>query len=133
MKRTAILLGILTQTNLMSLDSFDYIFDKIERYGCDAAISANNQRQQMYLKKFQNAQVDQEMINYYYEQRKKIDLDPVKSAYKPNYAKLSIVGKKNQPEDKKIDKKLIIKNKKAKKTLIQKNKEDNSSKEVEDE
>jgi hypothetical protein len=133
MKRTAILLGILAQTHLMSIDSFDYIFDKIEDYGCNAEASADNQQQQMYLKKFQNAQVDQETINYYYEQRKIIDLDPIKSAYKPNYAKLSIIRKESQVEDKKIDKKLIIKNKKAKKTLIQKSKEDNSSKEIKDE
>ena len=73
MKRTAILLGILTQTNLMSLDSFDYIFDKIEDYGCNAEAKKNNQQQQMHLRKFQNAQVDQKTINYYYEQRNKID------------------------------------------------------------
>jgi hypothetical protein len=129
MKRTAILLGILAQTHLMSIDSFDYIFDKIEDYGCNAEVGADNQRQQVYLKKFQNAQVDQETIDYYYEQRTKIDLDPIKSAYKPNYAKLSIIRKEDQVEDKK----LIIKNKKTKKILIQKSKEDNSSKEVEDE
>jgi hypothetical protein len=129
MKRTAILLGILAQIHLMSLDSFDYIFDKIEDYGCNTEAKKNNQQQQMHLRKFQNAQVDQETIDYYYEQRKKIDLNPTKSTHKPNYAKSGTIKREDQAEDKK----LIIKNKKTKKTLIQKSKEDNSSKEIEDE